>query len=84
MTPRNITRPSLLTLSALFVPVALGLLLLGMASQAPRVGPHNPRESHDPQGFVFRDGPQPKPAACNKAMTLYLQAEYRLYRRCLA
>ncbi len=71
-------RPSLPTLSALFVPVALGMLLLGMAFQSHRSGPRIPQE------VVFRDGPQPKPANCNKSMTVYLQAEYRLYQRRLA
>lgn len=77
MTPRKITRSNHSALSTLLVPVALGLLLLGMASQAPRNG------SRSPQEVMFTDGPQPQPATCNKAMTLCLQAEYRLYQRCL-
>ena len=78
MTPYNITRSNLPALSTLLVPVALGMLLLGMASQATRNG------SPSPQEVVFMDGPQPRPATCNKAMVLCLQAEYRLYQRCLA
>ena len=62
----------------LVVPVALGALLAGMVFQAPRSG------SHSPQEVVFTDGPQPKPAACDKAMTVCLQDEYRLYQHCLA
>ena len=60
--------------STLLVPVALGALLIGMFFQAPRSG------SHTPQEHVFTDGPQPTPAACNKAMTVCLQDEYRLYQ----
>lgn len=87
MTPQNNRPGTLPALSTLLVPVTLGILVLGMAlqmkPQTPHGGARGPQESVF-QGFVFRDGPQPQPAACNKAMTLYLQAEYRLYQRCLA
>ena len=65
-------------LSTLLVPVALGALLIGMGFRATRSGSRNPQE------HVFTDGPQPKPAAYNKAMTVCLWDEYRLYKRCLA
>lgn len=78
MTPHNITRSNLSALSTLLVPVALGMLLLGMVFLASQHG------SRSSQEVVFTDSPQPQPATCNKTMILYLQAEYRLYQRCLA
>ena len=72
------TRSNLPALSTLLVPVGLGMLLLGMISQAPR------GHTNTPQEVLFTDGPQRKPMNCNKSMSVILQQEYRLYQRCIS
>lgn len=72
---RGILGNSLFSLSLIAGPLALGLL--GMMVQAPLL----PDQLNRPLEAQFMDGPQPKPAADNRAMRMLLRQEYLLYQR---